>query len=636
MVVSDDSDLNFIKSNLKEDEILPNLINQRPDTKWKFYCVTNVTFFVFLLSGVPLGCITQNIPSIFLRNGYIKCFVSDCEKKPYQDNLCMFRALVYDLYGSVQLQHKTMELMQMFLSATRRDATFPGIHEDDIPVLEALVDRNIQIYSIFFDEQLEMFAELTRRSSMKRSKTTSILRYENHICWTADINKFLKKFRCYVCNQFFDRSFNLLRHMRNCSENTQHKYPTGAYQLSETIFERLEDVNINVPQDLRLFSNLIVFDFESITVPDSTLKNTELTSWIGKHVPISVSISSNLISEPIFICNEDPLQLIRDFVSSLTNIAGKSKLKNFVLLLEKNYWAVRQLVPVKGKQVPTGAEDLLDNEAEPDGEEDEDLEIQRLRCELKMLSNLRQDFENFYSTIPVFGFNSSRYDLNLIKDYLLHHLLIEKTVVPKVIRMGNKYIGLNFLGLQFLDILNFLGGATTLDNFLKAYGASEEKLFFPYGCFDSIDKLNESQLPPIDSFWSKLKNHNVLSVEYDKFVQLKNGGMEQGEILKKLRFKKVPQNAEENYLELQNIWKREGMQTFRGFVRWYNNKDVEPTLEAMNKMISFYHSRQVDMLKLGYTLPNLANRFSFIRQQMQLSFRFVRRIKNMIIIFESG
>ena len=319
----------------------------------------------------------------------------------------MFRALAYELHGSKELQQNTMELMQMFLSATRRDdETFPGIHENDIPVLEALVDRNIQIYSIFFDEQSEeMIAELTRRSSMKRSKTTSLLRYENHICWTADINKFLKKFRCYVCDHFFDRSNNLEVHMRNCSEKTKHHYPSGAYQLSETIFERLEDVNINVPQELRLFSNLIVFDFESITVPDNTLRNTELTSWIGKHVPISVSISSNLLSETIFICNEDPLQLIRDFVSSLTNIAEKStllmkeKLNNFVLELEEKYWTVRQLVPVKDKQVPTGAEDLIDNEAEPDGEEDEDIEIQRLRCELKMLSNLRQDFENYYSTI---------------------------------------------------------------------------------------------------------------------------------------------------------------------------------------------------------------------------------------------
>ena len=223
-----------------------------------------------------------------------------------------------------------------------------------------------------------------------------------------------------------------MRHMQNCSDNIHHKYPTGAYQLAETIFDRLDDVKINVPQELRLFSHLIVFDFESITVPDNTLRNTDLTSWIGKHVPISVSIASNLLEDPIFICNEDPYQLIRDFVSNLTYIAEKStllmreKLNAFVLELEEKYGAIRQLVPVKDNKGPTSAEDLFDNEAEPDEEDDDDLEIRRLRCELKMLSNLRQDFENYYSTIPVFGFNSSRYDLNLIKEFLLHHLLIEK------------------------------------------------------------------------------------------------------------------------------------------------------------------------------------------------------------------
>ena len=104
MVLSNDSDLNFIKSKLRENEILRNLINQRPDTKWKFYCVTNVTFFVFLLSGVPLGCIEQSIPSALVKNPLVKCFVSDCDKKPYQDNLCMYRALSYEIHGSDELQ----------------------------------------------------------------------------------------------------------------------------------------------------------------------------------------------------------------------------------------------------------------------------------------------------------------------------------------------------------------------------------------------------------------------------------------------------------------------------------------------------------------------------------------------------
>ena len=37
VVLSDDSDLNFIKSKLRSEDFLLNLINQRPDAKWKFY-----------------------------------------------------------------------------------------------------------------------------------------------------------------------------------------------------------------------------------------------------------------------------------------------------------------------------------------------------------------------------------------------------------------------------------------------------------------------------------------------------------------------------------------------------------------------------------------------------------------------
>ena len=43
------------------------------------------------------------------------------------------------------------------------------------------------------------------------------------------------------------------------------------------------------------------------------------------------------------------------------------------------------------------------------------------------------------------------------------------------------------------------------------------------------------------------------------------------------------------------------------FLRWYNNKDVVPTLEAMQKMLDFYHKKGIDLLKLGCTLPNLAD-----------------------------
>ena len=47
------------------------------------------------------------------------------------------------------------------------------------------------------------------------------------------------------------------------------------------------------------------------------------------------------------------------------------------------------------------------------------------------------------------------------------------------------------------------------------------------------------------------------------------------------------------------------MSSFKDFLRWYNNKDVP--METMQKLIAFYHDKDIDMLKFGCTLPDLAN-----------------------------
>ena len=48
------------------------------------------------------------------------------------------------------------------------------------------------------------------------------------------------------------------------------------------------------------------------------------------------------------------------------------------------------------------------------------------------------------------------------------------------------------------------------------------------------------------------------------------------------------------------------MSSFKHLLRWYNNKVVVPTLEAMQKRLIFTMTK-ISMLKLGCTLPNLAN-----------------------------
>ena len=48
-------------------------------------------------------------------------------------------------------------------------------------------------------------------------------------------------------------------------------------------------------------------------------------------------------------------------------------------------------------------------------EEEIDITTQFLQCQKNQLLELQQHFERYVSTLPVFGFNSGKYDLNLIK-----------------------------------------------------------------------------------------------------------------------------------------------------------------------------------------------------------------------------
>ena len=127
--------------------------------------------------------------------------------------------------------------------------------------------------------------------------------------------------------------------------------------------------------------------------------------------------------------------------------------------------------------------------------------------------DLQEHLERYCNVLPVFGFNSAKYDLNLIKSYLLPILVNERNFEPTVIKKANQFILFKFGDIQLLDIMNFLGCATSLNSFLKAYKTSETKGFIPYEWFDHPDKLQNPELPSYDAFYSKLRSCNPLETE---------------------------------------------------------------------------------------------------------------------------
>ena len=115
--------------------------------------------------------------------------------------------------------------------------------------------------------------------------------------------------------------------------------------------------------------------------------------------------------------------------------------------------------------------------------------------------------------------------------------------------------------------MKFLGGATSLDSFLKAYKTSETRGFFPYEWFHCPQKMYTSEIPPYNAIFNKLRNVNPLEKDYSDYQKLLSSGFKTGEALSKMKLSK-PLPSGENYHFLVDIWNHEYMCTYKDILRW--------------------------------------------------------------------
>ena len=106
------------------------------------------------------------------------------------------------------------------------------------------------------------------------------------------------------------------------------------------------------------------------------------------------------------------------------------------------------------------------------------------KCKKNQLIELQEHLERYFIVLPVFRFNSPKYDINLINSYLLPILINERNIEPTVIKKAHHFVSFNFGDIQLRDFITFRGGATSLESFLRAYRTTETNSFFPYQWFD--------------------------------------------------------------------------------------------------------------------------------------------------------
>ena len=447
---------------------------------------------------------------------------------------------------------------------------FEGVVIDELPKVESMFEVNIVVYNL-----REESAQLVRRSLGKHDNIMYVNLYESHFSYIQDMKSYSHSYMCSKCeNSLWKYPSLLKRHELTCEAGVNQIYKGGVYHTTPSIFQRLNDEGITVPEALRFYPFRATFDFECYFDRDNVPADTNTLQWSARHVPLSVSVASNVPGHEdaqCYITNGDSDKLVADMMSHLHAVSDAA-----FESLKPSYESVLDKLKMLKEEWDSAEEECGLEEAE---NEDEVARKNRTNPFKKLLDQLF----SWLHQLPVIGFNSGRYDLNVIKQFFIPYLLkpseddeIDETRF--VIKRQNTFMCFSTNKLKFVDICNYLAPGFSYDKYLKAYGCDLQKGHFPYEYMDGIGKLEDRALPPQAAFYSQLKSEEI---------------------------------SDADYARCQAVWHDNQMTTMRDYLIWYNNRDVTPFLEAIAKQAAFYRDRHIDMFKDGISVPGLSLLYLF-------------------------
>ena len=106
-----------------------------------------------------------------------------------------------------------------------------------------------------------------------------------------------------------------------------YQFPGGASKTPLTIFQLLEDKGLIIPDHLKIFPYRATFDCKCMFTAETELNNTEKLTWNSKHIPLSVSVCSNIpdYDQPeCFVSDGDSKQLVKEMLDYLVKISEES------------------------------------------------------------------------------------------------------------------------------------------------------------------------------------------------------------------------------------------------------------------------------------------------------------------------
>lgn len=396
-----------------------------PSSKWKVDEITAIQATLFYRDH-RLGDSGVKIPDVIKQNHHVIDF-------PETNNKCIFHCIAYHL----QTEGKDFRRIKTLVKDRfKQYCSFKNI-EYSLPVFKSFQPIDLlqfddleECFGISIDVH-EMNTETNEVTYIRESDSTSsnkmhILDYNGHAMYIRRIDALSSKYPCDSCDMIFGTCHKLAAHKKTqCTVLTRAIFcekPTNYKPMQNQMKSLMGKYNVN-SGDFHL-DHFIVYDFESIlqSTEDQRGKSTEYTS---KHIPVSVSICDSLTNQAKCFISDDPKDLLTQMFDYIHVIARD--------IYEHNVSKFDKLLEAVERSGNNRDHDKVSNACEQ---------------------------------IPLLGFNSGRYDLNLIKKDLFTVLGPEniKMVIknPSYMCIATKY-------LRILDISNYLPAGTSYDSYLKTY-----------------------------------------------------------------------------------------------------------------------------------------------------------------------
>ena len=100
------------------------------------------------------------------------------------------------------------------------------------------------------------------------------------------------------------------------------------------------------------------------------------------------------------------------------------------------------------------------------------------RYYFKLVCKVISRLSGYCNQLPILGYNSGKYDLNLIRKEILLQIGFTETQNSFIIKKNNGYLCISTPLYKFLDAANYLSVDTSYDAFLMSYDTEQIRASF--------------------------------------------------------------------------------------------------------------------------------------------------------------